>query len=73
MVCRLAVLDKPATCRLNQVYAGKTQIATSNLLVLLLVAVPVACIISLSDFSLGIMQGQLAELLMILGTDVNFG
>jgi hypothetical protein len=34
--------DKPKTCRLKQVYAGKTGIATSNLLVLLLVPVPVA-------------------------------
>ena len=34
--------DKPTTCRLNQLYAGKTGIATSNLLVLLLVAVLVA-------------------------------
>ena len=38
----LAVPDKPTTCRLNQLYAGKTGIATSNFLVLLLVAVPVA-------------------------------
>ena len=30
-------------------------------------------VISLSDFSLGIMQGQFAELLMILGTGGNFG
>jgi hypothetical protein len=30
-------------------------------------------VISLSEFSLGIMQGQFAELLMILGTGGNFG
>ena len=40
--CWYAEPDKPTTCRLNQLYAGKTGIATSNLLVLLLVAVPVA-------------------------------
>ena len=40
--CWFAGLDKPTTCRLNQLYAGKTGIATSNLLVLLLVPVPVA-------------------------------
>jgi hypothetical protein len=38
----LVLPDKPTTCRLNQLYAGKTGIATSNLLFLLLVAVPVA-------------------------------
>jgi hypothetical protein len=36
-------------------------------------AMPVPQVISLSDFSLGIMQGQFAELLMILGTGGNFG
>ena len=30
------------------------------------------CIVSLSELSLGIMQGQLAELLMILGTGGKF-
>ena len=40
--CWFAGLVKPTTCRLNQLYAGKTGIATSNLLVLLLVPVPVA-------------------------------
>ena len=40
--CWLAIVDKPTPCGLNQLYAGKTKITTSNLLVLLLVAVPVA-------------------------------
>jgi hypothetical protein len=38
----LAQPDKATNCRLNQLYAGKTKIATSNFLVLLLVAVLVA-------------------------------
>ena len=42
MGCWLTEPDKPTTCRLNKLYDGKTGIATSNLLVLLLVAVPVA-------------------------------
>ena len=40
--CWLAVPYKPTTCRLSQQYAGKPEIATSTLLVLWLVAVPVA-------------------------------
>ena len=38
----LALSYRPSPCRLNQLYAGKTGTATSNLSVLLLVAVPVA-------------------------------
>ena len=40
--CWYAEPDKPTICRVNQLYAGKTGIATSDLLVLLLIAVPVA-------------------------------
>ena len=40
--CWFAEPDNPTTCRLNQLNAGKTGIVTSNLLVLLVVAVPVA-------------------------------
>ena len=40
--CWFAGPDKYTTCRLNQLYAVKTGIATSNLLVLLLVPIPVA-------------------------------
>jgi hypothetical protein len=36
------LLVKPAICWLNQLYAGETGIAASNLLVPLLVVVPVA-------------------------------
>jgi hypothetical protein len=40
--CLFAGPDKPITCRLNQLYAGKIGISTSSLLVLLLVPVLVA-------------------------------
>jgi hypothetical protein len=53
--CWLAELDKPTSGRKNQLYTGKTGIATSNLLVLLLVAVPVAdrVVYRLAGFWLG--------------------